>query len=167
MQFKLNGGNSLAITRAEISILERLEKKLWYDMGEIKTDPINVKNRDDDKFQKLHNMIISLKFIYEVLDEWKLMHPKESSATLRDLVPEVDERYDLLGLGTKRERKSIEESKKETKEESKPESKPEENNKEPTCPDCGSKIRHIAKYDRWYCEQCKKYLPKDFKHGEN
>ena len=37
---------------------------------------------------------------------------------------------------------------------------------EPKCPDCGSKIRHIDQYDRWYCNACKKYQSKDFKPEE-
>ena len=36
---------------------------------------------------------------------------------------------------------------------------------EPGCPDCSASIRHIEQYDRWYCDACKKYLPKDFKPG--
>jgi len=38
---------------------------------------------------------------------------------------------------------------------------------EPACPDCSGKIRHIAQYDRWYCDACKKYMAKDFKLGGN
>ncbi len=30
------------------------------------------------------------------------------------------------------------------------------------CPDCGSIIKHIAQYNRWYCDSCKIYLDKDF-----
>ncbi len=26
-----------------------------------------------------------------------------------------------------------------------------------TCPDCGEELMHVAKYDRWYCFDCKKY----------
>ena len=37
---------------------------------------------------------------------------------------------------------------------------------EPACPDCSGKIRHVAQYDRWYCDACKKYMAKDFKPGE-
>ena len=55
----------------------------------------------------------------------------------------------------------------EAKEEAKPEPEPEpasepepapkaEEKKEPACPDCSGKIRHIAQYDRWYCDACKK-----------
>ncbi len=42
----------------------------------------------------------------------------------------------------------------------------EEKAAEPTCPDCTGKIRHVAQYDRWYCDACKKYMAKDFKPGE-
>jgi len=42
----------------------------------------------------------------------------------------------------------------------------EEKAAEPACPDCSGKIRHVAQYDRWYCDACKKYMAKDFKPGE-
>jgi len=35
----------------------------------------------------------------------------------------------------------------------------------PSCPDCGTSIRHIEQYDRFYCDSCKKYLPKGFQTG--
>ena len=50
--------------------------------------------------------------------------------------------------------------------EPKPEEKKPEEAAEPSCPDCSGKIRHIAQYDRWYCDACKKYMPKDLKPEE-
>jgi len=35
--------------------------------------------------------------------------------------------------------------------------------KESGCPSCGEGIRYVAKYGRWYCDKCAKYLPKSFK----
>ena len=56
----------------------------------------------------------------------------------------------------------------EPKPEPKPEPQPEpapQAAAESTCPDCNGKIRHIAQYDRYYCDACKKYMAKDYKPG--
>ena len=28
---------------------------------------------------------------------------------------------------------------------------------EDSCPDCGSEMRYIDQYDRWYCDDCREY----------
>jgi len=35
------------------------------------------------------------------------------------------------------------------------------------CIECGSILRYIERYDRYYCDLCKKYAPKDFKLEES
>jgi len=35
------------------------------------------------------------------------------------------------------------------------------------CPACGNPIRYVLSFKRWYCDTCRKYLPKSFKNGDN
>jgi len=35
------------------------------------------------------------------------------------------------------------------------------------CPACGKPIRYVPSFKRWYCDACRKYLPKSFKNGGN
>ncbi len=32
-----------------------------------------------------------------------------------------------------------------------------------SCPKCGGDIRFVSSYDRWFCDDCRQYLPKSFK----
>lgn len=36
----------------------------------------------------------------------------------------------------------------------------------PRCPTCGGEIRHVSSFDRWFCDECRNYLPKGFRAEE-
>ena len=36
----------------------------------------------------------------------------------------------------------------------------EEEKEEETCPTCESNVRYVKKYDRYWCNECKKYTPR-------
>ena len=83
------------------------------------------------------------------------INPNNSSALASNEACEYEMNRTLLGLGDRKEEEPVKSAGK----------------GEPACPDCRGKIRHIAQYNRWYCDACKRYMsigfmPKEAKGNE-
>lgn len=93
-----------------------------------------------------------------------LLEPFDAQGSVDEYRKNIEEglerRKTELERGREEERKRREEERTRRKEERKTKKKSKGRD---TCPACGEGIRYVGSYRRWYCDRCRKYLPKSFK----